>query len=191
MSNLSTKRLRFVEEFLIDLNGTQAAIRAGYAAGSAKVAASRLLSNDNVAAEIGALRAKLSQRLEITAEKVLSELARIGLANPADFYRQDGRGNIVVDVEALMDREKAAAVAQMDVQTGPDGSQTIKLKLADKKGALVELGKHLGLFNEKTEVAVTLRNAIESDPRRLAIAMLATLRKAHEAERNSPLIQAE
>lgn len=188
---LAPKRLRFAEEYLVDLNGTQAAIRAGYSKGTAKVTASRLLTDDNVARAISDLRTKMSAKLELTAEKVLSELARIGFANMADYYRRDARGNLVVDVEALVDPEKAAAVAQIDMQTGADGTQTIKLKLADKKGALVELGKHLGLLTERTEVAVTHRNDDETDPRRLAMAVIAMLRAGEEASRENPLIECD
>ncbi|MGB3501033.1 MAG: terminase small subunit [Mesorhizobium sp.] len=186
---LAPKRLRFVEEYLVDLNGTQAAIRAGYSKGTAKVTASRLLTDDNIARAISDLRSKMSAKLELTAEKVLSELAKIGFANMADYYRRDARGNLVVDVEALADPEKAAAVAQIDMQTSADGTQTIKLKLADKKGALVELVKHLGLLTEKSDVAVAHHNDEEPDPRRLAMAVIAVLRAGEEASRENPLIE--
>ena len=184
---LAPKQLRFVEEYLIDLNGTQAAIRAGYSAAAAKVTASRLLTDANVASSISALRNKMSKKLELTTEKVLSELAKIGFANIADFYRADGRGNLAIDVHALTDAEKAAAIAQLDVQTSPDGTQTIKLKLADKKGALIELGKYLGLGQGSAEMAATQRDGAETDPRRLALAVLAMLRDAEEASRLNPL----
>lgn len=188
---LAPKRLRFVEEYLVDLNGSQAAIRAGYSPGTAKVTASRLLTDDNVERAISDLRAKMSAKLELTAERVLSEIARIGFATMADFYRRDARGNLVVDVEALTDPEKAAAVAQIDMQTGADGTQTIKLKLADKKGALVELAKHLGLLTEKAELAVTRRSEVETDPRHLAMAVIAMLRAGEEAGRRNPLIECD
>lgn len=187
---LSAKRRRFVEEYLVDLNGTQAAIRAGYSAIAAKVTASRLLTDANVTDAISKLRAKLSEKLEITAERVLSELARIGFANLADFYCRDGSGNIAVDVDALLDPGKAAAVVQIDMQTSVDGAQTIKLKLADKKGALIELGKHLGLFAERAEVNVTQRREQDIDPRQLAMALLATIEKGRffqQSQRSTPL----
>lgn len=130
----------------------------------------------------------MSAKLELTAGKVLSELAKIGFANMADYYRRDAQGNLTVNVDALTDPAKAAAVAQIDVQTSPDGTQTIKLKLGDKKGALVELGKHLGLLPEKTEVAVTHRHEAEPDDRHLAMAVIALLRAGEEASRRNPLI---
>jgi phage terminase small subunit len=189
---LSEKRLRFVEEYLVDLNATQAAIRAGYSASGAKVTASRLLTDANIASAISDLRSKLSRKLELTAENVLSELAKIGFANMADFYRRDEHGNLVVDVDTLTDPVKAAAVVQMDVQTSADGTQMIKLKLGDKKGALIELGKHLGLFNDKFPVVELQQTVLAPDPRHLAMALLATLRAAREAERNSgALIEAQ
>lgn len=191
MSNLSAKRLRFVEEYLIDLNGTQAAIRAGYSPATAKVTASRLLSNDNVAEAIANLRGKLSRKLEINTEKVLSELAKIGFANIASFYRSGAGGRLLIDNAALHDPDKAAAVAQIEIQNTADGTQTIKLNLADKKGALIELGKHLGLFAGRTEVAVTHREEKEIDPRRLAMALLVILREGQDVARiKGPLIEA-
>jgi phage terminase small subunit len=192
LKKLSAQRLRFVEEYLVDLNATQAAIRAGYSASAAKVTASRLLTDANVASAISDLRSKLSRKLELTAENVLSELAKIGFANMADFYQRDERGNLVVDVDTLTDPVKAAAVVQMDVQTSADGTQMIKLKLGDKKGALIELGKHLGLFNDKFPVVELQQTVLAPDPRHLAMALLATLRAAREAERNSgALIEAQ
>jgi phage terminase small subunit len=176
---LSAKRQRFVEEYLVDLNGAQAAIRAGYSPTTAKVTASRLLTDDNVAAAVAALRAKLSKKLEATAERVIAELALLGFSNLADFYRKDAAGNLVVNADALLDRAKAAAVAQLDLVTAADGTQTIKLKLADKKSALVELGKHLGLFGERAEIAPPqLETTAPPDDRRLAMMILAILREA-------------
>ena len=74
---LTPKQSAFVEEFAIDMNATQAAIRAGYSAKTAKEQATRLLSNVYVAAEIARGRAARSERTGITADRVLQELARV------------------------------------------------------------------------------------------------------------------
>lgn len=76
--SLSPKQQRFVAEYLIDGNGTQAAIRAGYAEGSAKVTASRLLTKANIAAAVEAKRARIADRLEITAAGLVRDVAEIG-----------------------------------------------------------------------------------------------------------------
>jgi len=78
---LNPKQTRFVAEYLIDLNATQAAIRAGYAKGkTAEVQGSRLLGNAKIAAEIAKGQAKLGAKLELTAEKVLKDIEDTRLA---------------------------------------------------------------------------------------------------------------
>ena len=189
-SNLTAKQQRFIEEYVVDMNGTQAAIRAGYAPRSARVAASRLLIKDNVTAALADKRAKISTKLEVTAERVIAELAALGFANMADYYHKNEDGTVTVDTDALLDRNRASAITQVDIQTAEDGAQTIKVKLADKKAALVELGKHLGLFTDRAEIAVTQREE-PVDIRHMAMAMIATMREAQEAERiEGPLIEA-
>lgn len=75
---MTPKQERFCEEYMKDLNGKQAAIRAGYAANSAEVQASRLLSDDKVALHISQLKAKLSEKTGITVEYVVSSLKEVG-----------------------------------------------------------------------------------------------------------------
>ncbi len=74
MSDLTPKQARFVEEYLIDLNATQAAKRAGYSTHTADVQGPRLLGNVGVAAAIQAAQTALSERLEVTAERVVAGL---------------------------------------------------------------------------------------------------------------------
>lgn len=76
---LNAKQQRFVNEYLIDLNATQAAIRAGYKADNADVTGPRLLGNVGVAAAIAEGQAKVAGKLEITAEKVLRDLEEVRL----------------------------------------------------------------------------------------------------------------
>ena len=74
---LTAKQEMFCREYLIDLNGTQAAIRAGYAESGAKVEASRLLTNANVIEYIAELKAPREQKLEINAEWVLNQAVKV------------------------------------------------------------------------------------------------------------------
>jgi phage terminase small subunit len=78
LAHLNPKQARFVAEYLIDSNATQAAIRAGYSPVSAKVTASRLLTKANIAAAVKAGRAKITDRLEITAESLIRDVLEIG-----------------------------------------------------------------------------------------------------------------
>jgi phage terminase small subunit len=87
---LNTKQKRFVEEYLVDLNGTQAAIRAGYAVIGAATQASRLLLNVEIQALISAGRDQMADTTGITAEKVLERWWQLATANPAEVsqYRR-------------------------------------------------------------------------------------------------------
>ena len=79
-SSLTARQARFVKEYLVDLNGTQAAIRAGYSARTANEQAARLLANVSVKAAVDAGAAKQHAQLDLTAQKVLSELLGVGYA---------------------------------------------------------------------------------------------------------------
>ncbi|NTF54409.1 terminase small subunit [Agrobacterium rhizogenes] len=159
MSGLSAKQARFVQEYLIDLNATQAAIRAGYSAKTATVQASRLLTNVNVQAELSKKQSKIAERFEITKERIIDELAKIGFANMLDYMRAGPDGDPHLDFSRLT-RDQAAALSEVTVEDFTDGRgedarevRRIKFKLHDKKGALVDLGKHLGMFKEDSKSA--------------------------------------
>jgi phage terminase small subunit len=156
---LTPRQLRFAQEYVIDLNATQAAIRAGYAKGSAAVQGSRLLINAKIQIEIGRLEKLKADELGISHERVLIELARIAFANMADYMKVDGQGYPRLDFSALT-REQAAALTEVSVAEyvehgGEDeeGSRVkkVRFKLADKRAALVDLGKHIGIFREREQ----------------------------------------
>lgn len=155
---LTPKIQCFVNEYIVDLNGTQAAIRAGYSARTANVQASQLLAKPNVQAAVQAAMAKREARTEITQDMVLKELAKIGFANMQDYMRVGPDGDPVLDFSALT-REQAAALSEVTVEDFVDGRgedardvKRVKFKLADKRAALVDIGKHLGMFKERIEV---------------------------------------
>jgi phage terminase small subunit len=156
------KQLRFIDEYLVDLNGKQAAIRAGYAPGSAEVSASKLLRLAKVQQAIGALRAKLAAATGITAERVLNELAKLAFADIRKILRwrsgvlteiENGDGEMeatfAADVELVasddLDEATAAAVKEVSLSA----TRALKVKLYDKRQALNDLGRHLGLFDRK------------------------------------------
>lgn len=160
---MTPKQETFVREYLVDLNATQAAIRAGYSEDTAYSQGQRLLKHVEVAAALDAARAERAKRLEISADRVLEELALIGFANMGDYMRAGPDGDPFLDFSALT-RDQAAALAEVTVEDFKDGRgddardvRRIKFKLADKRAALVDLGKHLKLFTEKVEHAGGVR----------------------------------
>src|SRR3954466_9694923 len=79
---LNDRQARFVAEYLVDLNATQAAIRAGYSPASARTQAADLLTNPNISAAIAEAQAARSRRTEVTADRVVLELARVAFGDP-------------------------------------------------------------------------------------------------------------
>ena len=157
---MTPKQQRFVEEYGVDSNATQAAIRAGYSAKTAEQQGYQLLQNTSVAAAIAERAEKLSQKLEITAERVLRELALIGFANMSDYITIGSDGDPFVDL-SMLDRDKAAAISEVMVEDFKDGRgenardvRKVKFKLSDKRAALVDLGRHLKLFTDNLNVKV-------------------------------------
>lgn len=158
---MTPKQERFVAEYLVDLNATQAAIRAGYSANNADVTGPRLLGNVRIATAISEKRRAISAKLEVTAERVIAELALLGFANIQDFMKAGTNGEPYLDFSGLT-RDQAAALAEVTVEDFVDGRgedardvKRVKFKLWDKRQALVDLGKHLGLFVEKISLNVT------------------------------------
>jgi phage terminase small subunit len=187
--SLRPRQQRFVDEYLIDSNATRAAISAGYTKRTAAQAGWEVLRNPKVAAEISRRQKLLADRHEVTADNVISELAKIGFANLADFYSIDAQGHLALDPAALSDPAKAAALSQIEIVDGADGAQTIKIKLADKRAALGDLSKHLGLVTERHELAMKPPGEPgEVDNRALALAALALFSEAANDARRAPLL---
>jgi phage terminase small subunit len=163
MNDLTPKERRFVSEYMVDLNGTKAAVRAGFAARSAGVTASRLLKKPKIARAIEAEQQRLADMTGITAARVLNELALLGFANMADYVTGEGEGRQLDLTRAS--RDQMAAVSEYTVESfwertdagKPREVRRIKMKLHDKKGALVDIGRHLGMFaaDNKREVELT------------------------------------
>lgn len=154
MANLNVKQQAFVDEYLIDLNATQAAIRAGYSPRTAKEQGARLLSHVNVRAHIDAALAKRSKRTGINQDRVIRELARIALVNPPDIIdAMDGT------IKAGATRDDTAAILSVKVKRIPTQDGEIverEVKMADKIKALELLGKHMGMFRDKLDITGSL-----------------------------------
>lgn len=146
-SKLTPKQARFVDEYIIDLNATQAAIRAGYAARSADVTGARLLGNARLQAALQKAQARLARKIEVTQERIVDELRKIGFSDMSRFARWGPRGVELKSSDEL-DADSAACVSE--VSETDNGS--VKFKLHDKVAALNLLAKHLGMLKEKVEL---------------------------------------
>jgi len=166
---LTPKQQRFVEEYLVDLNATQAAIRAGYSERSAYSVGHENLSKPEIAAAISEGQANLSEVAEVTAERVMREVALIALADPRSVMTWGPKGVTLIDSKALT-RDQAAIVAEV-AQT-KDG---IRLKTHSKLDALEKLIRRMGLnAPEKVDVNVKVDGLEDADVARRLAFMLAS-----------------
>lgn len=152
MRKLTPKQEKFVAEYAIDNNATQAAIRAGYSKKGANRAASHLLSNIVIQKAIERRRAKLVRKIDVKAENVIQELARIAFSDVRHLFDEDGQ---LIPIAELKD-EVASAVASIEIskrQAGGNTELVSKIKLADKLKALEMLSRHLGLFEKDHDQA--------------------------------------
>lgn len=147
---MTLKQERFVEEYLIDLNATQAAIRAGYSPKTANEQGARLLAKVSIQAAVSKAQAERSRRTGINQDRVLLELAKVAFLNPVDVIDMDG-----ATIRGEANRDDTACIASVKVKTIPtdDGQITEReVKVYDKLKALELLGKHLGMFTDKVKV---------------------------------------
>ena len=155
---LTPKQMRFVDEWLIDFNGKQAAIRAGYSAKTAEATAARLLRNVKVQAEISRRQKDLQRRTEVTQERVVKELARVAFADATDYVQVEtriiNRGEVKVPIELAVHKETAelSADQRAAIASIKQGANGVEIKLHDKIKALELLGRHIGMFTDKLEV---------------------------------------
>lgn len=143
---LTAKQQRFVDEYLKDLNGTQAAIRAGYSKKTARSISNENLTKPDIQAAIADGMQQRSSRTGITADRVLQELGRLAFVDIRKAYNADGSLKPLHE----LDDDTAAAIAGMDVTEIGSGDDAIgfvkKIKLSDKKGALDLVMRHLGML---------------------------------------------
>jgi phage terminase small subunit len=167
LTPLTPKQQRFIGEYLIDLNATQAYIRAGYSPKGAKTSASHLLANPNVWAAVAAGQAVHLERAGITKQRVLEELRRIAFLDPRRFWERVEivvvAGGPAVTVVRLKDitelgPEEAAALASFEavIKNAAAGDRVTdlvhKIKFWNKLDALNALAQHLGLLKNQMEV---------------------------------------
>ena len=153
LAGLTPKQQRFVEEYLIDLNATQAAIRAGYSTETANEIGCENLAKPYIRSHVDKAIAEQSRRTGITADRVMREMARIGFANIGQIL-DDASGGLL---DNLSDDDLAAisSVKTKTLRVDRDSDEIIverEIKFHDKGKALELLGKHLGMFIDKLEI---------------------------------------
>lgn len=154
---MTQKQKRFVEEYLIDLNATQAAIRAGYSPSSAADIGSENLRKPDIRSSIDKKMAERSKRTGVNADRVLMELAKIGFVNATNVI--DIKNGTLKEGVTLEDTAAIQSVKVKKIPTKNGEGIEREIKLADKIKALELIGKHLGMFIEKMDMNVEVEQS--------------------------------
>lgn len=155
---LTDKQRRFVEEYMVDLNATQAAVRAGYSPKKTGLYTT-LMGLAHVRAAVDEALAQKAARSRLSADAVLEELGKVAFANMLDFVRPGEGGAPVLDLR-LVERDAGAAISKIaieyfDGEVDKPRIKSVQLTLADKTRALREIARHLGLYREKVDLEVS------------------------------------
>lgn len=178
---LTNKQKRFVEEYLVDLNASQAAIRAGYSPKTAHEQSYQLIRKTSVAAAIKDAMQKRSQRTELTQDMVLNELRSIAFARLSDVAEW-GEGIEGLKLKSVNEISADAMPAISIIRENKRGG--LGVEMHNKVQALTLLGKHLGMFADRTEITGKDGGAIElSDSERASrLAALVATAQTRKAE---------
>lgn len=153
-ADLTSKQQRFVDEYLIDLNATQAAIRAGYSPATAEQQGSRLLSNVKVQAHVTEQQNARSERTRVDADWLLTRLADEAVADVADIYDDHGGLRPLKEWPLIW---RQGLIAGLDVEEIREDGAVVgiikKVKLSDRIKRLELIGKHIDVqaFKDKVE----------------------------------------
>ena len=150
-SELSDKQEAFCREYLIDFNATQAAIRAGYAEKSANMQGCRLLTNDNVSARISELSKNVIDNNEVTIERIIQEYANIAFLDPIEIFDENGNLKPLDKMSESARRAISGIKIRVERDQGEAVADVTEVKIIDKKAALADLGKHLGMFIDRID----------------------------------------
>jgi phage terminase small subunit len=170
-NGLTAKQHAFVDEYLVDLNATQAAIRAGYSQTTAHVIGHENLSKPEIAAALAVAMLRRRERTHVDQDKVVRELACIAFADIRDLFTWDEERAVYIPSVDLT-REQAAVIQAVKAEStflhGKDGKRVLEkvkleLKTHSKLDALRELAKHLGIgdtLNLKGDVAINVTHTV-------------------------------
>ena len=160
MAKLTEKQQRFVDEYLIDLNATQAAIRAGYSVKTANEQGSQNLAKLSIIQAISERMAERSKRTGVNQDRVVQELAKVAFIKMTDVVDQNGK---IKDTASEDDLSCIESIKYKHSDTDSGYSVEREVKIASKLKALELLGKHLGMWNDKLDVNVTLPIVISGE----------------------------
>lgn len=149
---LTDKQQRFVDEYLIDLNATQAAIRAGYSVNTAQEQGSQNLSKLMVQQAIAEKMAERSKRTGVNQDRVVLELAKLAFVKITDIVTSEGEIKKTATDDDLSCIE---SVKYKESNSDTGYSVEREVKISSKLKALELLGKHLGMWNDKLDVNIT------------------------------------
>lgn len=161
MAKLNKKQQQFVDEYLIDLNATQAAIRAGYSVHTAKEIGSENLSKPNIQEAVAKAMAERSKRTGISQDRIVLELAKMAFVNADDLIDPND-----ASIREDASEDDLACIQSVKVKTsvGANGTSTEReIRLNDKMKALELLGKHLGMWNDKIDLNVSFPVVISGE----------------------------
>ena len=161
---LTPKQAAFVAEYLIDLNASAAARRAGYAEKRADAMGHENLRKHEISAAIAAAKAQRAQRTQINADWVLRRLADMADADLSDLHNADGTLRPSSDWPEVWRKGLVAGIETDETTVGGDKVVTVrKVKIADRLKAMELIGRHVnvGAWKDKSEVSVTMNLAAE------------------------------
>ena len=142
--NLTNKQIKFCQEYIIELNATQAAIRAGYSKNTARFIACENLTKPNIQQKLAELQKEVAKRNEVTIDIIIAELKELGFSNISDFMHN---GKMLPLAEVAKDKLKAVSQVKLTRSVnGNDKREIIEFKLYDKLSALDKLARHLGFY---------------------------------------------
>lgn len=154
MTELKRKQQLFVDEYLVDMNATKAAIRAGYSEKTAYSIGQENLNKPEIAAAIEKAFAERSKRTKIDADWLLNRLAEEADADVAEMFDEAGD---LLPVRSWPKILRKGLVTGIDVSSGNDGTRITKIKLADRNAKLKMIGDHIGVAAFKQHVTNTLQ----------------------------------
>lgn len=171
---LTPKQAMFVKEYLVDLNATQAAIRAGYSKRTASEQGARLLANVKIQAALGELQQQRSDRLTISADRIEQELARIAFSQITDVVEwrreklnnnpeQDDKPPVEIQQVQLINSNALPTEVTATIQEVAQTTHGVRIKLYDKLKALELLGRRHGMFIDKVEHSGSVKHLSEDE----------------------------
>lgn len=157
---LTKKQKLFIEEYLADLNATQAAIRAGYSPDTAGSIGNENLKKPEIRAHINKAMAERSKRTGINQDRIVNELAKIAFVKITDVVDERCR------IKASAKEEDLSCIESIKVKTSTGAnteSVEREVKLSPKLKALELLGRHLGMWNDKLDISADMDLNIHID----------------------------